>query len=207
MNFIRGIVDSQYNKANMGLGLVFFLFPFLLLVLLSVFIGLTINFGGLLLAVAKELVYWILATLLLIVLLIVFKGKDASISFPATFSAFSVIYLINAIAGFFVFLLINIFIPGFFQRIASLQGQNITFEQMLSVVSSIALPSQEIQIILFGLLILIGIVAFFAGLHVYYRIGTLSKKTSGFSNLIMLVLFVGIAFVLNNFLSFVFSLF
>jgi len=191
----------------MGLGLVFFLFPFLLLVLLSVFIGLTINFGGLLLAVAKELVYWILATLLLIVLLIVFKGKDASISFPATFSAFSVIYLINAIAGFFVFLLINIFIPGFFQRIASLQGQNITFEQMLSVVSSIALPSQEIQIILFGLLILIGIVAFFAGLHVYYRIGTLSKKTSGFSNLIMLVLFVGIAFVLNNFLSFVFSLF
>ena len=207
MGLIKPIVDSQFEKASLGLGFVFFLLPFILLAGISMFIGTGVNAIELLLAITKELVFWILASVVLFILLIAFKGKEANGKFKNVMAAFSSIYLVSFALSFLSYLLVYIFIPGFFQKILSLKAKSPNFDEIVSSIGSMALPSQEILILLFVLLLGIGIVAVLLGLYVIYRTGTLVRKTSAFSNSVFVIVFLGLAFLLVSGVSLIFSLF
>jgi len=204
---MKPIIDSQFEKASLGLGFVFFLLPFVLLAGLSMFIGTGVNALELLLATGKELVFWILASVVLFVLLLAFKGKEVHGKFKSVMAAFSSIYLLSFIASFFSYLFVFIFVPGFFQKILSLKARNPSFDEIVSAMGSMALPSQEITILLFALLLGIGIVAVLLGLYTIYRIGNLVRKTSAFSNSVFVIVFLGLAFLLVSGVSLIFSLF
>jgi len=205
MQLFRSLIDSQFNNSKVGLGIVFFLLPFIFIFAVWMVFGIAVNYAGFFISIVRELVYWGLATLLLFILLMAFKGKEVKGKFSSIMAAFSITYLINFLAAILTMIVIFISIPGFFSKISSLQGRTLTFEQLVSVVSSLALPSVEIQIMIFVVLLVIGLVALLSGLHVFYRIGNLVKKTSGFSNLLFLVVFLGLAFLLNSALNYLFS--
>lgn len=205
MQIFRGLIDSQFDKSKVGLGFVFFLLPFILIFALWMMFGIAVNYASFAISMIRELVYWVLASLLLFVLLMAFKGKEVKGRFSSIMAAFSVTYLITFLAAVLTMIVIFISIPGFFSKISSLQGRDLTFDQLVSVMSSLALPSVEIQILVFVALLVIGLVAILSGLHVFYRIGNLVKQTTGFSNLLFLVVFLGLAFLLNSTLNYIFS--
>lgn len=205
MQLFRGVIDSQFKNSKVGLGVVFFLLPFILIFALWMMFGIAVNYASFAISIVRELAYWVLASLLIFVLLMAFKGKDVKGKFSAILSAFSVTYLINFLAAILTMIVIFISIPGFFSKISSLQGRDLTFDQLVSVMSSLALPSIEIQILVFAVLLVIGLVAILSSLHVFYRIGNLVKQTTGFSNLLYLVVFLGLAFLLNSGLNYIFS--
>ena len=141
MQIFRGLIDSQFNRSKLGLGIVFFLLPFILIFALWIMFGITVNYAGFAISIVSELVYWVLASLLLFVLLMAFKGKEVKGRFSSIMAAFSVTYLITFLAAVLTMIVIFISIPGFFSKISSLQGRDLTFDQLVSVMSSLALPS------------------------------------------------------------------
>ena len=206
LKILSPIIDSQFNESKVGKGILFFLLPFLLLLGFSLFIGINVNFVELLLAIVKEFAYWIFASIVLFVLLIAFKGKEVHGKFSSIMAGFSVTFLVNFVMALLSFLVVFLAIPNFFRKIATLQGKELSFEQILSVINSMAMPSQEIVIILFILLLAIGIIAVISNLFVVYKIGNLVRKTTAFSNWVFVIVYFGLSFLINSLLSFIFGL-
>ncbi len=192
MSFLRRLVESQYKGGRIGIGLVFFLLPTLLWLGFQFAFGFAINVQGTALSLGLGLLTWIVVCAVLLVLLKVFKGKEAHARFSSVLAAFSVNYLAAAIAGLLVLALTYITIPGFFEKLSSLQGTDLTTEQMVAVVESLALPSDTMLLVVFALMGLISLLAAFAGVYVIYRIGQLGRETSRFSNLVFTVVALGI---------------
>jgi len=206
IKIFKPVIESQFNKKNFGIGFGFFLLPFVLIIGAWSLFGFGVDFAGTGIAVVRELIFWVLASLLIYLLLMAFKGKEVQGKFSSIMAAFPVIYFVNFIAALSAILLVFISIPGFFEKIASLQGLNPSFEELVSVISSMALPSQEIMLLIWLVLGLIGVFAFLINFSVFYRIGNLVKKTSVFSNLIFVIVFIGLSYLLNVLLSFIFGL-
>ncbi len=189
---LRSLVESQFNGARLGRAVLFFLLPTILWAVFSLAFGLAINVQGLALSIGLGALSWIAVSLALFVLVRLFKGKDSKVRFSSVLAAFSVNYLIAAIAGLLAIALIFITVPGFFQKLSFLQGQSLTTEQMASVVGSLALPGDAVFLAVFAIIFLILIGAGIACVAVLYRIGSLAKETSRFSNLVFAVLSLGI---------------
>ena len=189
---LRSLVESQFTGSRLGRAVLFFLLPTILWAVFSLAFALAINPQGLALSIGLGLLSWVAISLALFVLVRLFKGKDAKVRFSSVLAAFSVNYLIAAVAGLFVIALIFVSFPGFFQKVSSLQGQDLTQEQMASVVSSLALPGDAMFFIIFAAISLILLGAGIACVAVLYRIGSLAKETSRFSNLVFAVLSLGI---------------
>tara|TARA_Y100000310_G_scaffold345709_1_gene468631 strand:- start:35911 stop:36543 length:633 start_codon:yes stop_codon:yes gene_type:complete len=207
LRIFKPIIESQFNNKSTGLGFIFFLLPFILIIAVWALFGFVVDFGGVGIAIVRELLYWIFATVLIYLLLMAFKGKEVKGKFSSIMAAFPVIYLVNFLAALSAVIVVFITIPGFFEKIASLQGLNPSFEELVSVISSLALPSQEIMLVIWLVLGLIGVFTFLINFSVFYRIGNLVKKTSIFSNLIFVIVFMGISYLLNVLLSMLFGLF
>ncbi|MCR4335847.1 MAG: hypothetical protein NUV57_04900 [archaeon] len=207
IKLFKPIIESQFSKKNIGLGFVFFLLPFILIIGVWALFGFWVDFAGIGISILRELLYWVLASVLIYILLMAFKGKAVQGKFSSIMSAFPIIYLVNFIAAISAIVVIFVTIPGFFEKIASLQGLNPSFEELISVISSLALPSQEIMLLIWLVLGLIGLCAFLITFSVFYKIGNLVKKTTVFSNLIFVIVFIGLNFLLNELLSLLFGLF
>jgi len=206
MAFVSNIVKSQFENKRIGRGILFFALPFILILLIWLIFGFSIDFVGLVLGIVRDAVYWVLASVLMYIVMIAFKGGAVGKKFSSILASFSTIYLVTFIAGLLMFLLIFVAIPGFFQKVTSLQGVDITFDQLVSVISSLALPSQEIMLVMWFILGLIALGAVLMNFYVFYQIGNLVKKTTIFSNLVFVVVFIGLSFLLSELIGFVFNL-
>ena len=206
MNPIRSIVDSQFKSQNLLLGFAFFLSPAIVFALLLGLFGFSLNFSSIGLGIAKDFAYWVLASIVLFILLLAFKGKETNGHFKGIMSALSVTYLISAITFLLMAMVVHVSIPGFFAKIASLQGKEATFEQLVSVISSMALPDSLVLLVIYGIIAAIGLLALLFSLYVPFRIGNLVKPSTGFSNSVMVVVYLGIAYLVSLGLGTIFAL-
>ena len=190
--FLRGLVEAQFNGSHVGRAVVFFLIPTILWVAFSSVFGFKIDAPALGLSVGLGLLSWLVMSGLLVVLIKLFKGRDANAKFSSILCAFSVNYLIAAVSGLLIIGIIFVAIPGLFQKVSSLQGQEVDFEQMVSVVGSLALPSDIVVLGVFALTGIIALIASLTGVYVIYRIGSLARETSRFSNLVFTAIALGL---------------
>ncbi|MEK6957895.1 MAG: hypothetical protein AABW99_02885 [archaeon] len=202
----KNLLRSQFEHANIGLAIVFFLLPTLFLSGSSLALGFSMNFAGLAVLVARELIYFVLASILMFVLLMGFKGAETKGKFLHIMSAYSVNYLVVFCAALIAVILVALFIPGFFPKIASLQGTNPSIDDLALAINSIDLPSQAIVLLLEILFLAVGIAAIILNFWIFYSIGQIVKATSLFSNLVFTVVFVGLSFLLGQALGFVLSI-
>ncbi|HZX34083.1 MAG TPA: hypothetical protein VFF09_01765 [archaeon] len=197
MNVLKGLVESQFRKKALGLALLFFALPVLLLLVFYVAFSYPLSGPDIAVFIVAELVYWALASVLLYMLLYAFKGKAVSGNFSGIFSAFSVSYLLQFIASALFIAAILIAIPGYFSAAASAAGQNLSIEDGLNTLSTLTLPSglglAASQVFVF----LVAITLLFSSLYVFYRIAQSVKGTSAFSNLVFLLIFVVLAYFLR----------
>ena len=206
MNPMRSIVDYQFKSKSLALGLAFFLSPAIVFAILLVLFGFSLNFSSMLLGIVKDFAYWILASIVLFILLLAFKGKKTNGNFKGIMASLSVTYLISAIAFFLMALIVHFSVPSFFAKIASLQNRNVTFEQLLSVISSMALPDTTILLVIYGFIAAIGLLALLFALYVPFRIGNLVKPSTGFSNSVLVVTYLGIVYLVSLVLELLFAL-
>ncbi|HLC79706.1 MAG TPA: hypothetical protein VJG83_04785 [archaeon] len=207
LGILRNFVKARFDNPNILLALIFLLLPFALLVAVRALFGISIQPLDIAIGALREIIYFILASILMYILLVVFKGRNVRGKFSSIVSAFSTTYLITFIFSALCLLVVHIAVPGFFAKIATLQGQNVTFEQMLSVVSSLALPSESVLLALTIVMVLLGFFALFSGAYVIYKIGKLVDEHNSFSNSVFVVVFAVLSFVLSNLVAFAFSLF
>ena len=203
---IGPLVDSQFKSAKMGKGFLFFLLPTVLSLIVFLLSGFTIDiiiFGA---SFVRELVYYLTAGLLLYILLIVFKGKGAKLSFKAVLSAFSVTYLVTFVASLLLTIVIFISVPGFFSAIARLQAQQASFDQAIAAIYALNIPTGILLWVVYFIFFVVILGAVLANLGVIYRIGQLARKTSSFSNVVFVVLFLALSYLLSFVVNYVLTL-
>jgi len=208
LGILRGLVSSQFENRNIGLGFLFVLLPIALLSMLPVIFGLSLDLPAVIFFAVRDIVYWILASVLMYLLLLAFKGQSASGRLPSVMSAYAVNSLIIFIAGLLMFLAFLIAVPSLFTTIASLEGI-ITPAELAVAISGIPIPSDAVLWTLLMFLLVLGIVTIFCGLYVIFKIGNLVRDSGRFSNWVFVVVFLGLSillnYVLNEALGFVFS--
>lgn len=196
MFFLKALVETQFNGARLGLSVLFFLLPTILWSAFLLAFGFTLNWQGIGLSVALGAVNWAAVSFVLL-LLKAFKGRGSKAGFSQVLSALSVNYLIAAAVGLIVFLLVFISVPGFLEKVSSLQGKDVTQQEMVSVVESLALPSDVVLLVVFALIGLVVLAGWIAGVYVLYRIGQLARETSRFSNWVFTVLGMGLTLAVH----------
>ncbi|VVB99634.1 Uncharacterised protein [uncultured archaeon] len=188
----RSLIDSQFRKPSIPLAFLFFLLPTVLSLAFFSFVGLSIDFAKVLLSTGLGLVAWLLSSAVIYLMLLLFKGSDSKASFAGAMSAFSVNFLIIAVVGALVIASVFAAIPGFFEKVASLQGQGASLDEVAAALQPILDSSSQAMLPLSMFLAVVLFAGIFAGIYVIYRIGRLAKETSSFSNAMFAVVSIGL---------------
>lgn len=207
MNPLHGLVESQFRKPNLLLALVFVVSPFLYSILFSIVFGFEANYTQLGIAMLRALAFWVLAGLLMYVLLTAFKGRETKGKFRSIISVLSINSLITTVVSALFTVIIFVAIPGFIQKIASLQGKYVAFDQMLAVVKSLALPSTPVLLLMAFIMLVVGVASIAAVVYVLYKTGQMVKRTGPFSNIVFVVVFSVLSFMLDFAISLILSFF
>ena len=208
MILVGKLVEKMFKKKQTGLAVLFFILPFVFFLLSVLFLG-AFNLVPFVLSVVVEFAYWILASALMFVLFIAFKGKEAHGKFVNIFSAISVTYLVQTVASVLFLVIVIIGIPGFLPVIMDSPHYQTIDEarQYLSDNQGALLVPDGVGFLV--ILFAAGTVAFallLANLQVFYSIAQSVRKTGFFSNLVFILVFVVLSFFLRILLDFSFSL-
>ena len=206
LSVLRKIVESQFERPNMAFAGIFFILPFIVLIVFKLVLGIGIDFVQMVLGAGRELVYLTLSSVLAYLLLLGFKGKGTNGRFSSILSVLSVQYLITAVSFILAAILVWAVFPSLFSTVASLQGTGVTTEQLAFLISSMSLPSQQMLVGLFALLLIIGILSVGAWLYAIYKIASLTARTGPFSNSVFTIVFAFLSALLNLAVTFAFSL-
>jgi len=202
---LKNIVAKQYNSKNIGLGIIFFLLPLLITLALKLFLS-SFNPLDFVITAVKEGLFWIISSLLLFVLFFAFKGKDVSGKFMNIFSAFSVTFLVQFIFSILAGILMLILLPGFVS-VALNKNVPVDTDSVSSALASSGVPTGiglTITLLVFVFIFLAAVVAM---LYIILQISQSVRKTTMFSNLVLLVVFIALSIFLRAILDFVFVLF
>ena len=206
MFFVRGITKQLFEKKNIGLAGLFFLLPVILSLILQLIVGIPFLPMVILIGILNGLIYWISAAIILFILLRAFKGSSVGGKFANIMASFSVIYLVQAVASIIFFTTLIVAIPS----ITTLSNTNnlvgLSGEELLEVVSTIALPEGIGLTLLLITLVVIIVSTLIAILDVIYTIAQSVRKTGIFSNLVFLAVFVVLLFFANLIIDFISSL-
>ncbi|PIN84752.1 MAG: hypothetical protein COV47_05790 [Candidatus Diapherotrites archaeon CG11_big_fil_rev_8_21_14_0_20_37_9] len=202
---LKNIVAKQYNSKNIGLGIIFFLLPLLITLALKLFLS-SFNPLDFVITAVKEGLFWIISSLLLFVLFFAFKGKDVSGKFMNIFSAFSVTFLVQFIFSILAGILMLILLPGFVS-VALNKNVPVDTDSVSSALASSGVPTGiglTITLLVFVFIFLAAVVAM---LYIILQISQSVRKTTMFSNLVLLVVFIALSIFLRAILDFGFTLF
>ncbi len=201
LSILRNIVEAQYNRPNLLLALLFTALPSILLLAAQTLFGFNADIAQTALAFGKEIIYIALAALLMYVLLMAFKGSAVKGKYQSILSALSVNYLVLCVFSILMIILVLIAIPSFFSALASFKGANLNFNEVYAIVSVLDKPAGQVLWVVTAIMGLLGLAAVFCGLYVVFKIGTLTKETTGFSNSVFTVVFIVLSFLLNAAIS------
>src|SRR3989344_4008533 len=194
------LVESQFEKPNLGATLVFFALPFALQLFFSFMFGSSVDFASFLLhALAPALISWIVSSIILYVLLLGFKGRAANGKLGSVFSALSVYNLVY-FAGLLALSVVMFFgVPQLFAQ------KGLSAVEQFSAVYAIASNPQLIHWIVLIAGFLIGLCIAFSYLYIAAKIAKLTKETGRFSDSLLAVMFAVLSVVAFLLISGIFS--
>ncbi|MBN2127340.1 MAG: hypothetical protein JW703_03020 [Candidatus Diapherotrites archaeon] len=198
----KDLVRKGYEKPELSLSVLFVLMPFLFLILIGFFYGFSFDLVMSLISLIKQLLLWVLGAVLLFVLIYILKGKQAEFNLKGILFNLSLVQLISFAMLFITFISLLIASPNIFSQLAEISQNAGTVAEATAMLSEVSFLSGDSNLLVFGLLIVIGIILTVYSLFILYFTISVTKKDWLAKNIIILIVYLWIYAMLTVFLPF-----
>lgn len=188
MNPFKSITSWAYGKPNPLVAIVLALLPVLFSLLLLAVYNFPIDYLSQGYLIVRALIVLVASTVILYVLLYLFKGNKIKGKFLGMVTSFSFIYLIRLIFLIIGVAVILLLAPAFFPTLSEMSRADLTPDQFLDYVEAIPIQGGLIAFASTIFVVIVAIVIILAILYLLYQVIAQSAPSSRLTNIIILLI-------------------